>query len=343
MSYTIQKISGEAASNTALAEFLAAFVRDGGLAHPQAGDDDAAVWQKRFSWWWDENPFCRADSPCGFQLETASGEIVGFSGFIPFDYEQEGEVIPTLIATTFFVREAHRSSVMGLLSRQRSLGREYQIIDGSPSPEMRRLLSKLRYEHAEDRFQYYFPLVGFGGPASQHLLKQVGLSLDLPAYDRLSSTCYLATDPLEVESIPVLKDDKLRRSVSQESLSWFCRIGSGDRSFFGYCDAKGELIAYAIGLYKRKLGLCFCLLEDYVDFRPNENGLGQLLRHLTTDPIGSGLSRDTDLIALSIFDAENCPEQRGLRRSSNLYFHLPDGIESRSKRCLPIEGDLALI
>ncbi|MDF1825208.1 MAG: hypothetical protein P1U68_11235 [Verrucomicrobiales bacterium] len=343
MSYTIREVIGKAASNMALAEFLAAFVRRGGLVRPQPGDDRPDVWRKRFSWWWDENPFCRPDSPCGYQLETGSGEIVGFSGYIPFDYEKEGEAVPTLIATTFFVLEAHRSAVMGLLARQRSLGRQYQIIDGSPSPQMRRLLSKLRYEHAEERFQYYFPLIGFGGLATQALLKQVGLSLDLPSGNQLSPECYFTSDPFDIETIPTLKDGKLHRRVTVESLSWLCRIGSGERSFFGYCDAKGELIAYAIGIYKKKFGFCLCLLEDYVDFRPHQNGLGQLLRHLTADPIGSGLLRETDLMALSIFRAENRPGQHGLKRNSNLYYHLPDGIDPQSKRCLAIEGDLALI
>jgi len=343
MGYTVQEVSGDALANTALADFLASFVRGGGLRRPQPGDDQAEVWLKRFTWWWDENPFCREDSPRGYLLMTEVGEIVGFSGFIPFDYEMNGEIIPTLMATTFFVSEAHRSAVMGLVSRQRSLGRHYHIIDGSPSPEMRRLLGKLGYEHAGERFQYYFPLTGFGGGATQSFLKRAGLSLSLPQRTEISPSFYLATSPEEVEIVPELNDAKLRRRITRESLEWLCRIGSGQRSFFGCCDARGELVAYAVGIYKRKLGLCFCLLEDYVDFRPNEGGLGQLIRMIMEDPIGSGLARDTDALALSVLGNSEKPPERGLRRNWNLYFHLPDGIDPASKRCLPIEGDLALI
>ncbi|MDF1659243.1 MAG: hypothetical protein P1U58_16615 [Verrucomicrobiales bacterium] len=343
MGYTVQEVTGDASANTALALFIASFVKDGGLRRPMDGDDCAEVWRKRFTWWWDENPSCRDDSPRGFILITSEGEIVGFSGFIPLDYEMDGEIIPALIATTFFVREAHRSAVMGLLSRQRSLGRSYHIIDGSPSPEMRTLLNKLGYEHAGERFQYYFPLTGFGGAATQLLLEQAGLSLSLPKRKELLSSFYLATSPEEIETIPTNHDSKLRRRITPEYLDWLCRVGSGERSFFGLCDAKGELMAYAVGIYKRKLGFCLCLLEDYMDFRPQEGALGQLIRMIMEDPIGSGVARDTDALALSVLGDSEEYQQKGIRRNSNLYFHLPEGIDPSSKRCLPIEGDLALI
>lgn len=343
MGYTVQEVSDDAGAAEALAEFLASFVRDGELLRPGPGDDQAGVWRKRFSWWWDQNPFCREDSPRGYILRCGEGRIVGFSGFIPMDYEADGELVPALVATTFFVREAHRSAVMGLVTRQRALGRRFHIIDGSPSPEMRRLLDKLGYEHAGERHQYFFPLTGFGGLATQAVLGKAGLSLALPAEGALPSTCYLATSPLEVETIPRSRDGKLRRKITEESLLWLCQSGSGERSFFGLCDAQGELIAYAIGLYKRKFGLCVCLLEDYVDFRPEENGLGQLLRTLMKDPIGSGVARDADALALSVLGPVEKPMPRGVRRNSILYYHLPERSASLTKHCLPIEGDLALI
>ncbi len=343
MGYSVQNVSGIAADLIELSEFLAEFVRDGELSHPLPGDDQAEVWQQRFLWWWDENPFCRADSPRGFVLSTDDGEIVGFSGFIPMDYTVNAEVVPSLVATTFFVRKAHRSAVMGMLARQRALGRDYHMIDGSPSPEMRHLLDRLGYEKAGKRYQYYFPLTGFGGAGTQRVLEKAGLSISLPTAAKLSPSHYLATSLEEVETIPSTHDAKLRRQVTRESLEWLCQVGSEPRSFFGYCDEKGELIAYVIGLYKRKYGLCFCLLQDYRDFRPDDDGLGTLIRMMMDDPIGSGLARDTDALALSVFGEDVKPPQRGVKRDSILYYHLPNGIDPRSKNCLAIEGDLALI
>lgn len=343
MGYYVEEVSDEESSRNALAEFLAAFVGDGELPRPLEGDEKADIWKKRFSWWWDQNPFCGSDSPRGYILHTEEGEVVGFSGFIPVDYEWKGEVVPSLIATTFFVREAHRHAVMGLISRQRKLGKNFQIIDGSPSEEMRLLLDKLGYQHAGRRFQYYFPLRGFGGLATQSFLERVGLSLSLPGRRDTLASHYLATSMDEVETLPSRGDEVLRRRVTRESIEWLSQVGSGERSFFGCCDAKGELIAYAIGLYKRKYGLCFCLLEDYYDFRPSENGLGQLIRMIIEDPKGSGLARDTDALALSVFAKELRPEKRGIERDTILYYHIPDGIDPESKTCLAIEGDLALI
>ncbi|MEM1444086.1 MAG: hypothetical protein AAGF67_17195 [Verrucomicrobiota bacterium] len=318
-------------------------MRDGELPEPLEGDDSKDVWVKRFSWWWDENPFCDEDSPIGYILRSSSGEIVGFSGFIPVDYELSGEVIPSLIATTMFVRESHRSAVIGLIARQRKLGREYHIVDGSPSPDMRRLLEKMGYEHAGKRFQSYFPLTGFGGLATQTILEKAGLSIPLPSRREISPTNYFATAPEEIETIPERGDDSLRKRITLESMEWLSRVGSGERSFFGYCDAQGELIAYAIGFYKRKYGLCLCLLQDYYDFRPEENGIGQLIRAILEDPIGCGVARDTDALALSVFGVESAPRPSGLRRRTILYYHVPEGIDPVSKTCLPIEGDLALI
>ncbi|MEM6280285.1 MAG: hypothetical protein AAF733_12455 [Verrucomicrobiota bacterium] len=343
MSYSVQDVSTDARSREDLARFLASFVRDGELPEPLEGDDQEEVWEKRFSWWWEENPYCRDDSPRGFILYSEKDEIVGFSGFIPLDYELQGEIVPSLVATTFFVRESHRSAVIGLLSRQRELGRRYHIIDGSPSAEMRRLLDKLGYTHAGERFQSYFPLRGFGGIAAHSILKKAGLSFSLPSRRELQTTHYIATSPEEMETIPSRKDDTLRRSITRESLDWLCQVGSGERSFFGYCDAKGELIAYVIGLYKRKYRLCFCLLDEYFDFRPQEDGLGHLIRAILDDPIGCGVARDTDALALSVYGEESGSRPRGLRRSSFLYYQVPEGIDPRSKTCLPIEGDLALI
>ena len=76
----------------------------------------------------------------------------------------------------------------------------------------------------------------------------------------------------------------------------------------------GELIAYAIGMYKQRWGLCACMLMDYVDFRPEEQGLGQLLGKVIEDPEACGLRSETELLTWSILDSDAKPAARGLRR-----------------------------
>ncbi|MEM7600788.1 MAG: hypothetical protein AAF357_05175, partial [Verrucomicrobiota bacterium] len=70
MGYNVQDVSRSPAVQRDLADFLATFVQDGELPSPLPGDDRSDVWLKRFLWWWDQNPFCREDSPRGFVLYT---------------------------------------------------------------------------------------------------------------------------------------------------------------------------------------------------------------------------------------------------------------------------------
>jgi len=340
--YRVDDVTGGAAGNREAAEFLANFVRDGGLPCPRSGDEEADVWQRRFFWWWDENPFCRDDSPRGFLLRDDAGELVGFNGLIPFDYAVDGEVVPTLVTTSFFVEEEHRSAVMGMLTRQRRLGARYQVIDGSPSPEMRRLLDKLGYRHSGERYQYFFPLRKFGGGATRAMLRPFGLSVELP--DRREEECRWrpVTWPEGLGSIPELRDGKLRRRITPESLAWLCEVGSEERSFFSLVDADDAPVAYAIGMSKERWGLKACLLMDYVDFRPEIDGLGRLIRRIVEEPTAFGLAGDTDLIAWSVF-ADSRPGRNGLKRDSILHYQLPGRWEGCEKACLPFEGDLPLL
>lgn len=342
MGYRIQEVTGAAAENPDLARFLADFVCSGELENPKPGDDDSLVWLQRFAWWWDENPYCGPESPRGYQLLDDEGVIVGFNGMIPFEYMVDGEIVPSLVTTTFFVREEHRSAVMGLLTKQRSLARTHHMIDGSPSPEMRRLLGRLGYEKSGERFQYFFPLAPLGGGLSRTLLRSIGLCFQLPAAQD-DSRCYLATTPDEIESIPEMSDGKLRRHLTVESLRWLSKVGTEDRSFFGLCNEHGELISYAIGIYKKRCGVTACLLMDYVDLRPDDDGLGRLIRRLTEKEGRAALRPDTKLISWSVLGDNRKPSASGLRRDSLLYYQLPKTSREVEKLCVPFEGDLPLL
>lgn len=338
MGYRVRNVAGMAEENRDVAEFLAAFVRDGELALPRSGDDCANTWQRRMSWWWNENPFCGEESPRGFVLENEEGEIVGFNGLIPFDYIADGEIVPTLVTTTFFVREAHRNAVMGMVSKQRALARDYQIIDGSPSPEMRRLLGKLGYQHSGERYQYFFPLKPLGGELSRSFLRPFGLSFSLPSGES-DSRDYLANHPSEVETIPVFRDSRLRRVVTRESLIWLCEVGTEERRFFGLCDRFGTLMAYAIGIYKSRCGIRACLLMDYADFSETGDGLPRLIRKISSDDSHT----DASLLAWSALGSANRRPAGGLKRESILHYHLPERWRSCEKACVPFEGDLPLL
>ena len=341
MSYRIDIVDGHTSEREELAEFLAAFVVSGELEAPRQGDDSSACWLRRMHWWWDENPFCQTDSPKGFILRTAQGEIVGYNGMIPLEYSIDGEIVPSLLMTCFFVREKHRSAVLGMISKQRSLAAKYHLIDGSPSPEMRVLLGRLGYRKSGDRHQFVIPLGRMGGDVSHTLLEKLGMSIEL---DRraIDTTSYLAFTPSEIEEIPEVEDGKLRRRITVESLEWLTSVGSEKRAFIGLCDKYGSLQAYVIGIYKRRYGVKAFVLMDYVDLTPGKVAMPDLLARMVSAPIDSGLDTDTDVLSWSIYDGSEFRTSRGIRRESILHYQLPKKWKDCAKACVPFETDLLL-
>jgi hypothetical protein len=342
MSYRISIVTGSDAERREIAAFLAAFVRDGELLKPRCGDDDPAKWEQRMRWWWDENPHCLSDSPRGYRLDHETAGLVGFSGLIPFRYEAGDETVPTLVTTTLFVRECHRSAVMGLLSRQRELGRRYHLVDGSPSPEMRRILDKFGYRHAGDRIQFLFPTRRLGGALARTALLALECSFPLPSSAE-AEDFQLVLDPADWEEPSVDGGGHVRRSADPETLRWLARSGSDARQFLGLVDEDGRPVARALGVYKQRGPVKACLLLDHHDFHPGGAGLGLLLRK-AIDAVGEGvLDPATGLLVLSRFGVNSHHGVPGRRVESILRYHLPPPWQDLERDCLPVEGDLALL
>jgi hypothetical protein len=342
MSYRISSITGSEEERREIAAFLAAFVRDGELLLPRPGDDDPAKWRQRMGWWWDDNPHCLPESPRGYRLDHETDGLVGFSGFIPFRYEAGEEIVPTLVTTTLFVRERHRSASMGLLTRQRELGRRYHLVDGSPSPEMRRILDKFGYRHAGDRVQFLFPARRLGGALARNVLLALGWSFPLPSSDEAEG-CRLILDPAEWDEPFLDGGGRIRRSADPETLRWLTRSGSDARQFFGLVDEEGRPVARALGVYQRRGPLQACLLLDHCDFHPGGAGLGLLLRKVL-DQVASGtLDPATGVVVLSRFGVNGHHGVPGRRVESILRYHLPSPWQNLERDCLPVEGDIPLL
>lgn len=340
MSYRIVEVRADGASNRGVAEFLSKFVEDG--EHPMAlpGDESASVWLQRMSWWWDENPFCDEQSPRGFVLETDEGLIVGFLGLIPLNYQVDIEIIPSLVTTSFFVKTGHRTAVMGMLAKVRRLSRDFQIVDGTPSPEMRVMLEKFGYHNTEERKQYLFPVRGGSWSASKILLQPFGLISSSPSLE--TDGYYVTGDPYQIETIPEIHDGKVRRQLTRDSLEWLSRVGTERRQFFGLCDQYGNLQACGIGIYKEKKGIKACRLMDYVDFTDDNTGVHRLLTFLTRKPLETPLESDTGLIVWSIINAVPPVNTFSFTRDSIVHYSLPDRWKEREKLSVPMDGDYAL-
>jgi len=342
MGYRIDSHHGGGGPREEIAGFLARFVGEGNLAAPKPGDDDPAKWLQRFGWWWSHNPACGAGDLTALVLRAECGGIVGFLGFIPWAYERDGEAVPSAVSTTFFVSPDHREASMGLVARLRALARTCQVVDGSPSPEMARILERLCYEHAGDRRQYLLParLPGrrlFGG-----LLELASLGL-APRSDPALEGARLIDHPGEIALIPPSIDGALRRAVRPEWLAWLLESGSEPRRFAGLIDREGELLAYGLLLERRRCGTAWAVLADYADFTPVRTGLATLLSRICERPGFCGLDSRTRFIAWSVFSDEELPGLRGLKRRSFLYYQRPAAWRECPRERRPIEGDLALL
>lgn len=342
MGYQIREVVGGAAENHEIAAFLAAFVIDRELPNPLRGDDEPAMWLQRMQWWWDDNPFSNDGSPQGHVLETEEGEIVGFSGYIPFEYSRDDEVIPSLMTTSLMVRERHRAASMGLLMKLRGLGRKYHIVDGSPSPQVREMLLKFGYHQAGDRKQYLYPVSGAGSRWWNWLLKPFEwLYAKLPVSK--DSGLYFVNDPEKLGTIPTRRDGRIHRRLTVESLKWLSQSGTKKRSFVGLCQPDGSLLACAICVYKQRLGMTACIVMDYADFSEDGRGVTTLVRLLSEKPREAGLLPETNFIAWSVLGEKGRPKGFGLQRESILHYSLPKSHQPFEKASVPFENDIILL
>ncbi|MGK0187956.1 MAG: hypothetical protein ACI9R3_003748, partial [Verrucomicrobiales bacterium] len=251
MSYAIHEIRYPCAEMDEIAHFLADFVKDGELPSPDADEERQDVWVQRLERWWVTNPFCQSDSLIGFSLKDSEGKLVGFHGLIPHDYVVGEEIVPGLIATTFFVRQAHRQAALGILMRVMRLSTQFHIVDGSPSAEMQVLLDRFNFKKSSVGSQHYRIVGGRKSLSPKVIVFNLAARLTASSLSRPPSRSIdaesLVRSPEQIVSIPAFSDSKLRKRVTKEGLNWLMNARLQKTVFLGLCDAMGELRAYLVG------------------------------------------------------------------------------------------------
>lgn len=347
MSYQVEEIHAPATAEriAEIAEFLAAFVRGGGLPEPGALDADPDTWSRRLSSWWTSNPFVRDGAPLGFVLresaegdedknENTGGAIAGFQGFIPQDYAVGAETVPGLISTTLFVSEDARQAAVGILKRLKGLTKTWHLVDGTPSPEVRVLLERFGFHQAEPGTQVYrsAAMARFGAWIKRRRA-------------RLSEGERITRDPAEIGSIPPppADDAKLRKRVAKEGLGWFMRTGDDPRRFVGLLDKNGQLLAYFIATPRAKLGLRLFRIVESAEF--SSGALSRLAAFASERPKECGLGGlSSILIWTSLSDGEFVPRWRPRRTwTADLYHLSPEALADIEKVSQPSEGDAMLL
>lgn len=339
MSYRIERCTASREEQEELAQFLASFIRDGEGPTGDPREQTAELWLTRMRGWWDWNPFCHEDSPRGLLVRTDEDQIVGFFGFIPHDYVENGTRVRGLISTTSYVREAHRGAALPLFMKAHRLESDFHYVDGAPNEAIYPILERFGYEHKESARMHLYPLsASLANPMRwatgvAHLF--TGPKGEIPESGRI------ITDPAEASSCAAFPDPQLRRAVSLESLSWYLKSGTGPHFFIGWCDGNGVLQCYLLGFIRSKSVVKALVIADYA-FADAEakNILELLISQVTSRPSEFLVPESVSLVVWPTCDDElqtKTPFQKSF--DPRLFYRLPKAASEKPRHILPFEGD----
>jgi len=343
MTYQVEEVRGFAPIEEEVSEFLAEYVKRGEFPAPNPGERFAEIWRMRFAWWWNDNPFFHEDTLKAFLLRTGEGKLVGFHGFIPCDYERDGVVIPSLIATSFLVAEGYRDASLGVSMKMKKLAASHHIVDGGPSQKLREILDRFQFQSCCGGSQYYY----FAQKNGWHPRNDVARASTV--MNRFSAPLAQGTrvidDPGAVSAIGKrVHDGKIHRRITLDSLNWMNSVGTRRRHFFGLVDRHGRLLAYFFAIAVRKYGLRALRVVDYANLGGAQDLMPMLLAELCRHPESLPLTADIEVLIWTILRNDEKPSG-WLKRSwvSDLYYKTPGELEGFHRDCLPFEGDILLL
>jgi hypothetical protein len=299
---------------------LAAF-----LARPfrKLGAGDTGHWLRRFSHWWDDNPFASAHSCRGWTLRD-KGQLVGYLGVIPFLYEHGAEGrTPALAATSFAIDEGHRHAALAMIAQYQSHGDQCLLIDTTPSAEVRALLRRKRWsEHVKVTRKFLLP------PLARRQLP--------PESGGLHSGRRIIWNPAEARGVAQhVTSRPVQKHVTAAALGWYCASPLRRHDFAGVVDSDGRLTSYLIHTPQRVRGVPAATVVDWFTVRPDPSEVHFLAASLRRP-----------LVSVMQFEGQNC--WGGLpclheREVEISHFHrLPQHLEGLPRRLVLAEGDAGL-
>ncbi|MEM7602283.1 MAG: hypothetical protein AAF357_12810 [Verrucomicrobiota bacterium] len=339
MGYQIDPCSASPEECTELSRFLADFIRDGEGPTGDPREQTPELWLTRIRAWWKTNPFCREDTPRGLIVRTDQGEIVGFYGYIPHDYTLDGKVIRGLIATTSYVREAHRGAALPLFMKAHRYETDFHYTDGAPNKAIYPILERFGYHHRESATMHLYPV---SASLTNPVRWATGVARILTSSaGPLPSDGKVITDPIEADACAFFPDHNLRRDVSLDSLSWYLQSGSSPRYFVGWCDAMGVLQCYILGFIRKKSILDALVVADYA-FSDDDTKLvlDRLISQIARHPSRFELPASVSLVAWATCDDDlttSAPVSKEF--DPRLFYRLPKSNRESLRHDLPFEGD----
>lgn len=339
MSYRIEPCTASPEECDELAHFLAEFIRDGEGPTGNPREQEPELWLTRIRGWWETNPFCHEDSPRGLIVRTEEGEIVGFYGYIPHDYTHEGKLVRGLIATTSFVRAAHRGAALPLFMKAHRYETDFHYTDGGPNKAIYPILERFGYHHRESATMHLYPV---SASLSHPVRWATGMArLFTSSSASLPESGKVITDPMEATACAAFPDQKLRRHVSLETLAWYLKSGSSPRYFVGWCDDEGILQCYFIGFTRKRSILDALIIADYA-FSTDEAKatLDRIVLQVARHPSNYELPGSVSLVAWATCEDDlesSAPVTKQF--DPRLFYRLPKSKSDSSRHDLPFEGD----
>ena len=331
MSYKIEACVGTPSEIEELARFLADFIADGEGPQGDGRERTVELWQARILAWWENNPFCGPESPRGLMIRTAAGDMVGFFGMIPHDYVHQGRIIPGVIATTSYVREAHRSAALGLFMKAHRLPVDYHFVDGTPNRLLEPVLDRFGYHREPTARMFLYPVNRGLGRLVRWCCRKPGA---------LPEGGQRINDPAEAKQCADFPDDRLRRAITLDSLAWYLESGTSPHQFIGWCDEDGTLRAYCVGMMKTKSKLKAFVIFDYAAADSAADAiLENLIGGLAVRPVG--MICGADLVVWPKCADEPAATDTKLQRSFDprLFYRMPKSEAETPRSSRPFEGD----
>lgn len=302
------------------------------------GACDADLWQRRLSFWWDENPYVHAHACRGWILR-AQGRLVGFLGVIPTLYEDaKGAPLPALIATSWAVDEEarHAALPMGLMLQRQA--RSCLLVDTTPSPEVQKLLHRWGWQ-ANEVVRRSLVLRGASGSMLAGVMCHE--PPDWPEGLRI------VTEMAEVHHLHRAGiSGRIQKHITSEYLRWYVSSPMREHHWVGVVDEAGGLHAGVVLTLRKVRGLPSWKVMDW--FCPDlENPkLLQLLIYWLMDHSPTPEGMNWPFISLAAFPGDpvwdDLPKVYS-REETVCHFHsLPPSLAGTPLRHVMAEGDWGL-
>lgn len=292
-----------------------------------------ASWEKRMSFWWEQNPAAQKISERG-RMAYHDQELIGFGGLIPALHAWQGQPYPALYATTLCVDPRFPKAAAMLFLKQRVACDEYIITHSTPNQRVQQALLRMG-ALAHTQLTRHFFLAGG--------LARLSFTTGFP---KLPPQLHLLTDVRDIRTLAraYQNPERLEKWITPEYLQWICQSPSQNYHFLGAADKNGILSSYLLITGRKIKGLKAWDVVEIFTTRDSQEEVHALLGVLIQQP--DILPGGASLVTVATFQGDDSCDRLPavLKRQQQVchFFLLPKTLRGVPKHTITAEGDLGL-